>query len=121
METGHRSGPFRWVCGVPDNGCVETLDVASAAPFRAPAAGVSDAVVPVTRLGQIVTFIDLHADTVSPFQRAVATGDVVDDPMTGRHWIPVIGSDLALTLVDPAMVVDVTPSSAADARFPLAG
>ena len=76
---------------------------------------------PVNRLGQIVTYVELHADTVSPFQRAVATGDVVDDPMTGQRWIPVIRPDLVLSLVDPAMVVDVTPSLAAGARFPLAG
>jgi hypothetical protein len=75
----------------------------------------------VTRLGQIVTYVELQADTVSPFRRAVATGDVVDDPMTGQRWIPVIRPDLRLALVDPAMVVDVTPSLAAGTRFPLAG
>ena len=75
----------------------------------------------VTRLGQIVTYVELHANTVSPFQRAMATGDVVDDPMTGRRWVPVIRADFELALVDPAMVVDVTPPLAAGARFPLAG
>jgi hypothetical protein len=79
-------------------------------------------VIPVTRLGQIVTYLDLRVDNTSPFQRAVATGDLIDDPLTGQRWVAVIRPDLVLALIAPAMVVDVTPSTTtAGARFPLAG
>jgi hypothetical protein len=76
---------------------------------------------PTARLGQIVTYVDLRADgDVSPFRRAVATGDVVDDPLAGQRWIVVVRPDLMLALIAPSMVVDVTPPSAAGTRFPLA-
>jgi hypothetical protein len=75
----------------------------------------------MTRLGQIVTYVDQRVDgDASPFQRAMATGDVVDDPLTCQRWIVVVRLDLMLALVDPSMVVDVTPSSTTGARFPLA-
>jgi|tagenome__1003787_1003787.scaffolds.fasta_scaffold20975133_3 hypothetical protein len=71
------------------------------------------------RLGQIVTYVDLRADgDASPFRRAVASGDVVDDPLTGQRWIVVVRPDLVLALIGPSMVVDVTPASTAGARFP---
>ena len=43
----------------------------------------------------------------------IATGDVVDDPLTGQRWLVVVRPDMVLALVGPSMVVDVTPSRAA--------
>jgi hypothetical protein len=57
--------------------------------------------------GRIVTYV--NARVGPPFRRAVATGDRVTDPQTGRYWLPVIGADLLVDLVDPETVIDVTP------------
>lgn len=66
----------------------------------------------MARLGQIVTYVDLRVDgDASPFQRAIATGDMVDDPLTGQRWIAVVQPDLMLALIGPSMVVDVAPAS----------
>jgi hypothetical protein len=59
--------------------------------------------------GRIITYADARGSP--PFRRAVATGDQVTDPQTGRCWLPVIRTDLLVDLVDPDSVIDIAPPS----------
>ncbi len=56
--------------------------------------------------GQVVTYLEGDTDDVTTFGRAVATGDMITDPRTGRCWLPVIRPDLTTALLDVATVID---------------
>ncbi|HEX7306456.1 hypothetical protein [Lentzea sp.] len=59
--------------------------------------------------GAVVTCFDPSPSTDRPFRRGVAVGPEIADPRTRRLWIPLIWPDLAVDLVDLALVVDIAP------------
>lgn len=55
--------------------------------------------------GQVVTYTPSEPAVVPVFNRGVATGAVLTDPVTGSRWLPVIQPDLRPDLVEFARVV----------------
>jgi hypothetical protein len=63
---------------------------------------------PVVTPGTIITYLDLRAGTA--FRRAVVCGSAIPDPGTNEAWFPARHTDAGSTLIDPCLVVDVTPA-----------
>lgn len=62
--------------------------------------------------GAVVTYVDReHADG-QVFRRAVVLGPELDDPETHEGWLPVLGPDRTLGVIDANSVVDVAPAQA---------
>lgn len=64
--------------------------------------------------GQIVTYVPSEPLEGPMFRRGTATGGQLTDPVTGTRWLPVIGPDLLLDLVDVARVVVFEPAADPD-------
>jgi hypothetical protein len=65
--------------------------------------------VPCPVRGQIITYAQRGVATVPVYDRAVATGAVLIDPLSGCRWLPVIHPDLRQDLIDAALVVGLGP------------
>lgn len=64
--------------------------------------------------GAVVTYRDPRSADGQRCRRAVARGTVVPDPRTHVLWLVVVDPVAHLTLVDPALVIDVQPPTPAD-------
>ncbi|HEX4723932.1 MAG TPA: hypothetical protein VH333_15555 [Pseudonocardiaceae bacterium] len=56
--------------------------------------------------------MDRNANDDAVFRRAVALGPELNDPQTDDTWLPVLRQDRVIALVDPTVVVDVSPTHA---------